>query len=142
MKSNQNQQELCANLGMKFEEASELFGNETLQEMQMAQVCGGIGYFTLISGANVCEFSGGSDGCGTYTFWKATFVTNAPGDLGHGGGSHGGQWLNTYLGTVTVAYYGPTIGYLINGHIRAEDFYVSDSGFAYGMFLDDYMNFV
>ncbi len=34
-------QDLCANLNMKFDEANELFGSETLKTMTMAQVNGG-----------------------------------------------------------------------------------------------------
>ena len=50
MKSNQkNQQELCDHLGMKFDEVSELFGNETLQEMQMAQISGSAFLFSLVA---------------------------------------------------------------------------------------------
>jgi len=45
--SNQNQVELCAALGMKYEEASELFGTETLQEMQMAQISGEVLLFSM-----------------------------------------------------------------------------------------------
>ncbi len=49
MKNNQNQEELCATLGMKYDEVSELFGNETLREMQMAQISGGASLFTVVA---------------------------------------------------------------------------------------------
>ena len=44
---NKSYEELCAKLGMKYEEASELFSYETLQEMQMAQVCGSAVMFEI-----------------------------------------------------------------------------------------------
>ena len=41
MKNSEKMRSLCEELNMSFDEASELFGEETLQSMQMAKIVGG-----------------------------------------------------------------------------------------------------
>lgn len=58
-------EELAEQLGMKFEEASDLFSNETLETMRMVNVIGGSGVEDV---TNNCYGGNCIEGCGGVTF--------------------------------------------------------------------------
>lgn len=93
---NQNQQELCDKLGMKYDEVSELFGNETLQEMQMAQISGGV---VCITDAHFYTMESTMNGGTLYKFYRYSTISPPQ---------------SYQIGAVIVEY-SPTFGYSING---------------------------
>jgi len=103
---NQNQEELCAKLGMKYDEVSELFGNETLQEMQMAQISGRIAYIT---GADYYFSEPISYGGTKYDFYY--YPTSG----------YGPNYSGFLLASVIVSSYSPTYGFTVDG-IKATSY--------------------